>query len=65
MYTFFKYYFIFSSIDANNNGTSSLVQSPSDYSNRINPSYVNNSMSPEQALRLYTQYIHEVFISYF
>ncbi len=48
-------------VDANNGETSTLVQSSTDFPNRINPSYVNNSIPPEQALRLYTQYIQEVF----
>ncbi|CAF1166624.1 unnamed protein product [Adineta steineri] len=46
-------------INANNSGTSSLVQLSTDFPNRMHPSHVNNPMSPEQALRLYTQYIHE------
>ncbi|CAF2358682.1 unnamed protein product [Rotaria sp. Silwood2] len=46
-------------IDANNIGSSNLVQSSTDFPNRMIPFHVNNSMSPEQTLRLYTQYIHE------
>jgi hypothetical protein len=57
--------FISSSIDANNGGTSGLVQSLTDFPNRIIPSHVNTSIPPEQALRLYTQYIHEVCTSDF
>jgi len=55
--------FIASFVDANNGGTSGLIQSSTDFPNRINSSHVNNSISPEQALRLYTQYIQEVFAS--
>jgi hypothetical protein len=51
-------------VDANNGETSALVQSSTDFPNRINPSYVNNSIPPEQALRLYTQYIQEVFVAF-
>ncbi|CAF0796709.1 unnamed protein product [Rotaria sp. Silwood1] len=47
-------------IDANNIGNSSLVQSSIDFPNRMFSCHVNNSMSPEQTLRLYTQYIHEI-----
>ncbi|CAF1156645.1 unnamed protein product [Adineta ricciae] len=47
-------------INANHNGTPNCIQSPQDFSNRTNMSHVNNSMSPEQALRLYTQYVQEV-----
>jgi hypothetical protein len=61
-YIFFHYYFHFHFlVDANNGETSGLVRSPTDLPNRIISSHVNNSISPEQALRLYTQYIHEVF----
>jgi hypothetical protein len=57
--------FISSSIDANNGGTSGLVHSLTDFPNRIIPSHVNTSIPSEQALRLYTQYIHEVCASDF
>ncbi|CAF3335542.1 unnamed protein product [Rotaria sp. Silwood1] len=46
--------------NANNIGNSSLVQSSIDFPNRMFSCHVNNSMSPEQTLRLYTQYIHEI-----
>ena len=49
-------------VDANSGETSVLIQSSTDLPNRINPSYVNNSIPPEQALRLYTQYIQEVLV---
>ena len=56
---------IYDLIDTNNGGTSALVQSSADLPNRMNPSYVNNSIPPEQALRLYTQYIQEVFAFFY
>ncbi|CAF1393677.1 unnamed protein product [Rotaria magnacalcarata] len=46
-------------IDASNGGTSSLVQLSTDFSNRMIPCHVNNSMLPEQTLRLCTQHVHE------
>lgn len=53
--------FIFYIVDINNSGTPNLVQLSMDFSNRVIPPHGNNSLSPEQALRFYTQYIHEVF----
>lgn len=52
-------------LDANHNGTPNFIQSTQDFSNRTNMSLVNNPMSAEQALRLYTQYVQEVNISFF
>lgn len=60
----FQLYFLLLShlVDTTSNGTASvLVQSSADFANRINPSYVNNSIPSEQALRLYTQFIQEVW----
>jgi hypothetical protein len=57
--------FISSLVDTNNGETSGLIQSSTDFPNRINASHVNNSLPSEQALRLYTQYIQEVFMFYF
>ncbi|CAF0853838.1 unnamed protein product [Rotaria sordida] len=46
-------------IDSNNIGNSNLVQSSIDFPNRMIPYHVNNSILPDQTLRLYTQYMHE------
>ncbi|UJR26085.1 hypothetical protein I4U23_007431 [Adineta vaga] len=45
--------------NGNRSENSNVIQLSQDSPNRINSSHVNNSMSSEQALRLYTQYIQE------
>ena len=50
----------FFAVEMNSTGIASYIQSTADVPHRTMSSHSNSSMSPEETLRLYTQFIHEV-----